>query len=167
MPLSSRVQVTLTGTYVNSPDFADATFPLQLLRAIDLTNGAGAGQANFLWADQRTLAPSATDSLDLNGGGLLDVFGAAVAPARLRAVLIYSAAANLNNLTILGNANAVPILNTVATTHTLVPGGIFLVTRPDATGFVVTAATGDIIQIVNAAGVNSVTYDIAIIGSLT
>lgn len=167
MPLSSRVQVTLTGTYVNSPDFADATFPLQLLRAIDLTSGAGAGQANFLWADQRTIAPSGTDALDLNGGGLVDVFGAAVAPARLRAVLIYSAAANLNNLTILGNAAAVPILNTVATTHTLVPGGIFLVTRPDATGFVVTAATGDIIQIVNAAGVNSVTYDIAIIGSLT
>lgn len=167
MPLTSRVQVTLTGTLLSSPDFADVSFPLALLRTIDLGNGAGAFQGNFLWADQRTIAPSGTDALDLNGGGLVDALGVAVAPARLRAVLIYSAAGNLNNLTILGNAAAVPILNTVATTHTLTPGGIFLATRPDATGFVVTAATGDIIQIVNAAGVNSVTYDVALIGSLT
>jgi hypothetical protein len=167
MPLTSRVQVTLTGTLLSSPDFADVSFPLALLRAIDLANGAGAGQANFLWADQRTIAPSGTDALDLVGGGLVDALGAVVAPARLRALLIYSAPGNLNNLTVLGNAAAVPFLNTVATTHTLVPGGILLLTKPDATGFVVTATTGDIIQIVNAAGVNSVTYDIAIIGSNT
>jgi hypothetical protein len=167
MPLTSRVSVTLTGTLLSSPDFADVSFPLALLRTIDLANGAGAFQGNFLWADQRTLAPSGTDTLDLVGGGLVDALGAAVAPARLRALLIYSAAGNLNNLTVLGNAAAVPFLNTVATTHTLTPGGILLLTNPSATGFVVTAATGDIIQIVNAAGVNSVTYDIAIIGSNT
>lgn len=167
MPLISRVSVTLTGTLLSSPDFADVSFPLALLRTIDFANGAGAFQGNVLWADQRTIAPSGTDSLDLVGGGLVDALGVAVAPARLRALLIYSAPGNLNNLTILGTANAVPILNTAATTHTLTPGGIFLATNPSAAGFVVTAGTGDIIQIVNAAGVNSVTYDIAIIGSAT
>jgi hypothetical protein len=167
MALISRVSVTLSGTLVSSPDFADVSFPLSLLRTIDLANGAGAFQGNVLWADQRTLAPSATDALDLVGGGLVDALGVAVAPARLRALLIYSAAGNLNNLTVLGNAAAVPFLNTVATTHTLTPGGLLLLTNPSATGFVVTATTGDIIQIVNAAGVNSVTYDIAIIGSAT
>jgi hypothetical protein len=165
--LTSRVEVVISGTLYNLLDLADVTSPLARKYFTDFSNGAGANQANVIWSDQRTLGPSASETLDLIGGGLVDAIGVAVAPARLRAVLIYASPANLNNLTILGNAAAVPILNTVATTITLTPGGLFLITKPDAVGMLVTATTFDLIQVANAAGVNSVVYDIVLLGGAT
>lgn len=165
--LTSRVEVVISGTLFNALDFSGPSYPLAERRANDFANGAGANQANVVWSDQRTLAPSASETLDLVGGGLVDAFGVAIAPARLRALLIYASPANLNNLTILGNAASIPVLNTVATTATLPPGGIFLITKPDAAGIVVTATTFDLIQIANAAGVNSVVYDIFFLGAAT
>ncbi len=57
-----------------------------------------------------------------------------------------------------------PILNTAATTITLHPGGIFLIADPSLAAFAVTATTGDVIKIVNAAGASAV-VDIVIIGT--
>ena len=165
--LTSRVEVVLSGTLYNALDLGDVNAPLVVRRAIDFANGVGGNQANVIWSDQRTLAPSASETLDLAGGGLVDALGQALAPARLKALLIYSSPANLNNLTVLGNAAAVPFLNTVATTLTLKPGALLLLVQPDAAGVVVTATTADLIQVANAAGVNSVTYDILIIGGAT
>ena len=45
------------------------------------------------------------------------------------------------------------------------PGGAFILIAPDATGYAVTAATGDLLKIANSAGTTSVTYDIIIIGA--
>jgi hypothetical protein len=165
--LTSRVEVVITGTLVNSLDLNDVTAPLVVRRALDLSNGAGASQANVIWSDTRTLAPSASESLDLVGGGLADALGTALAPARLRALLIYASPANTNNLTILGNAAAVPVLNTAATTATLPPGGLFLITKPDAVGMLVTATTFDLIVVANAGAGTSVNYDIVLIGCAT
>jgi hypothetical protein len=165
--LTARVEVVLSGTLTNPLDFNDVTAPLVIRRALDLANGAGAGQGNVIWSDQRTLAPSTSESLDLAGGGLVDALGQALAPARLRAMLIYASPANVNNLTVLGNAAGIPALNTVATTITLPPGGLLLLTKPDAVGILVTAGTGDLIVVANAGAGTSVTYDIALIGSAT
>lgn len=167
MPASlvSRVEVILTGILSNVLDLANVSSPLAQSRATDFANGTGANQANVIWSDQRTLAPSASETLDLAGGGLVDAFGAAIAPARLRGVLIYAAPGNLNNLTLFGDAAHVPLLNTPATTITLPPGGIFLLTKPDTAGIVVTATTFDLIKVANAAGVNSVIYDIFLLGA--
>lgn len=162
--LKSRIEVVLSATLTAALDLASASSPLNIRRALDFANGNGAGQANVIWSDRRTLAASAVDTLDLAGGGLVDAFGVAIAPARIRGLMIYSAPANLNNLTLFGNAAAVPILNTVATTITLPPGGLFLLTKPDAAGMVVTPTTGDLVLVTNAAGTNSVTYDIALLG---
>jgi hypothetical protein len=167
MSLKSHVEVVLTALQVTSQDFADAGFPLAIRRALDLDNGAGANQANVLFSDQRTLAPSASENLDFNGGGLLDALGNAVLLARVRAILIYASPANVNNLTLFGNANSIPLLNTAATTMSLPPGGLLFILRPDAAGAVVTAATGDIIQVANAGAGTSVTYDIVVLGSST
>lgn len=163
--LTARVEVRVTGTLTNTADLQAASSPISFLRAIALSNGVGGNQANVVWSDTRTLAPSATEDLDLAGGGLTDIYGAAVAPARVRVVLIYASCSNSNNLTLLGDANSVPILNTAATTTTLQPCGTFLVTAPGAAGYVVTGGTGDIIQVANAGAGTSVTYDILILGT--
>lgn len=162
--LTSRVDVLISGSLLSSLDLQDVSSPFAIRRAIDFSNGSGANQANVIFSDTRTLAPSASETLDLVGGGLVDAFGVAIAPARLRAVLIYASPANVNNLTILGNAAAVPILNTVATTITLTPGGLFLITKPDTVGMLVTPTTFDLIQIANAGAGTSVNYDIVLLG---
>jgi hypothetical protein len=52
----------------------------------------------------------------------------------------------------------------VATTLTLGPGDVFLVTRRGSGGIAVTAATGDLVEITNAAGASAL-VDIVIIGT--
>lgn len=165
MGLTSRIAVEITSKLSSVLDLKTVASDLAKRYTLDLANGVAAQQANVIWDDQRTLAPSAVDSLDLAGGGLVDAFGAAFAPAKVKAILIFAAKANLNNLTLFGDAAHVPILNTVATTITLHPGGFFVVEFPALAGVPVTAGTGDIVKITNAAGVNSVVYDIIIIGT--
>lgn len=162
--LAARIEVKVTGSYVATVGLSDITGPLSQSNVQDLANGVGANQGNVLYTARRSVLTAATDTLDFAGGGLTDAFGAAIAPARIRAVFIRSASGNTTNLTLFGNINSVPILNTAATTSTLAPGGMFLFTAPNATGVVVTAGTGDIIQVVNAAGATA-TYDIIVVGA--
>lgn len=165
MALTSRITLELTSKLTSALDLKSATADLVKRYMLDLANGVAANQANVVWEDQRTLAASAVDSLDLAGGGLVDAFGVTFAPTKLRAVVVNAAAANLNNLTLFGDANHVPILNTPATTMTLHPRGFFVMEWPALAGIPVTAGTGDILKVTNAAGVNSVVYDIIIIGT--
>ena len=141
-----------------------ASAPTAIKRVLDLASGTGLNQANVVWSDTRTLTTAQTDSLDLAGGGLTDPFGAAFAPAKVKAIIVASSSANTTNLTVFGDAAHVPFLGTVATSMTLTPGGFIVLTNPSLAGWVVTAATADIIKIVNAAGA-SATYDIVVIGT--
>jgi hypothetical protein len=165
--LKSRVEVVVTGELTSALDLTTVSSPLSLRRALELANGAGAGQANVIWSDQRTLAASTPESLDFAGGGLVDAFGTAVAPARIRALIIYASPANTNNLTLFGDAASILFLNTAATTVTLKPGGMYVFTDPSAAGVVVTGTTADIIKVANAGSGTTVTYDIVVIGSST
>jgi len=145
--ITLRVQATLTGTV----GLGTATVPIDITYTKTLANGVGASQADKVYSAELSILTAATTDLDLQGS-LLDGLGAAFTPVKLRCVYIESAASNTTNLTLFGDANSVPILNTAATTHTLLPGGIFLVCQPPLAGTAVTAGTGDIIQIANAAG---------------
>jgi hypothetical protein len=166
MALTTDILVQLTGRASSALDLKSVTADLVKNYRLALASGVAAAQADKIWEDQRTLAPSAVDSLDLSGGGLVDAFGAAFAPVKLKAILIYSALANLNDITLFGDTNHVPILGTAATTMgPLQPGCFFLMQWRALAGKAVTAGTGDIIKVTNAAGVNSVTYDIVLIGT--
>lgn len=162
--LTSRAQVTISGNLTNVAGLQTATAPLSVTKTLDLANGVAVNQANVLFSNTYAITTGATQSLDLAGGGLTDAFGVTLAPARVKCVFISSNASNTTNLTILGSANAVPVLNTAATTMTLTPGGVFMACNPSATGWAVTAGTGDIVQIVNAAGATA-NADVVLIGA--
>lgn len=162
--LQSSIEVKVRGNLANDLDLVDASAPLVKTAVLQMTNGVAANQANVIWSDRRVLNASTTEDLDFAGGGLVDAFGVAIAPAKIRAVLIYSLSTNAQSLTLFGDANSIPILNTAATTTTLQPGGMFMVVAPALAGFAVTAGTGDIIQVANGAGV-AVTYDIIVLGT--
>lgn len=142
-----------------------ASSSLSIIRNATLTSGVAGGQADTVYATTQVITTGATLSLDVKGS-LLDAFGAAFTPAKLKVVYIFSSASNTTNLTLFGDAASVPILNTAATTSTLLPGGTFLMIQPPLAGIAVTAATADIIKIVNAAGA-SATVDVVLIGTST
>lgn len=164
MALTARVNVTLTGLHTSVLDFSTASFDLTKKMIQDFANGTGLNQASKVFTDTRAILTAATDSMDLNGGTLVDAFGITLVFATVKALIIRSSPSNTTNLTLFGDAASVPLLNTAATTITLQPGGLYVFTAPSIGGVTVTAATGDIIKIVNAAGATA-NYDIAIIGT--
>lgn len=164
MSLSATLKVALAATHTNALDLATATFPLNLVQALTLTDGTGANQADRIFTDTRTLAASATEDLDL-AGSLTDAYGT-VTFARVKAILVIASAANTNNVNVTRPAsNGVPFLLAAGDGMAVRPGGIFLLAAPDATGYVVTATSADLITFTNSAGSTSVDYTIVIIGA--
>jgi len=164
MSLTTNLGISLAAIQRNVLDFATAEFPLSKGWQLALASGVVIDAADVLYSDQLTITTGATVDLDLAAGGLLDAFGAAFAPVKVKMVLLVAAAANTTIVTAFGDANSVPILSAAATTVALKPGGIFLFADPSLAGVAVTAATGDIIQLANAAGASAV-VDVVIIGT--
>src|SRR5687768_3064631 len=131
---------------------------------LEMTSGTGLNQADAAWSDRRTVNASTTDSLDL-AGALETAVGVAFTPARIKGLIVRNRGAQNIALT-RPAANGVPWLSAAGDAVIIVPGGINIWLAPTAAGIAVTAGTGDLIDIVNGAGV-SVEYDIVILGATT
>lgn len=168
MPLDSSVSLSVSGLLTSALDFTTVSAPVLRTYQQLLTDGAGANQANRLFHDQRTLAASANEDLDL-AGVLLDPFGAAITFARIRGLIVAAAAANTNNV-IVGGAAATQFVSWVgAATHTVTvrPGGFLALFAPDATAYVTAAGATDFLRIANSGAGSTVTYDVILLGSAT
>lgn len=166
MPLTSKLTARVTTAQTNPLDLATGQFNINRTNIVDLATGTASGQADKMWSDQRTIAASGTDDLDL-AGSLVDAFGATITYARIKALYVAAAAANTNNV-VVGGAASNQFINWVGTaTDKIVirPGGMLLLACADATAYAVTAATGDLLRIANSGAGTGVTYDIVIIGS--
>lgn len=130
------------------------------------SSGTGANQANALYQTQATLSASGSTTYDLNGS-LTDDFGQSVTCTKLRALVVKAASANTNSVVVGGGATTVTALTTTGAFTgpgvPIRPGGIWMITFPDATGGAVTASSSDILQIANSAGSSSVTYDFIVV----
>lgn len=168
MALTTQLTAQVVANYTNPIDLVTGAAPLTYRVRTDLTSGTGAGQADVMFSDTRTITASGNDDLDL-AATLTNVFGATVTFARVKALIVSAAAANSNNVLVGGDAT-----NTFLTWVESEPDAVVL--RPgatlalfagvaDATGYAVTASTGDLLRIRNAAGGTSVTYSIVIIGA--
>lgn len=165
MALTSRVSMELSALLSGTSDFGAPTSAPKFSRQVDLGSGTGAGQADRIWTDQRTLSASATEDLDLTGT-LVDALGATLTLARIKVLYVAAASGNTNNV-VVGNAtsNAWAALLGATGTVTLRPGQFFLTAVTDATAMAVTGGTGDLLKVANSAGSTGVTYDIAVIGA--
>jgi hypothetical protein len=166
----------LSGTILAVSAFAELTsaldlgsgkVPQALNRKMSLASGTGAGKADRVWSDRRTLAASATEDLDL-AGVLTDAFGSAITFARIKGLIVAAADANTNNV-VVGAAASAPWITLLGATHTLTlrPGAFVAVGTgaADAIGYAVTATTADLLKIANSSSGTSVTYDVHIIGA--
>lgn len=164
MPLSLSLKAGIRGNHTSTLDLGTPAFPIDVSAAVTLDNGTGANQADRVFTDTRTVTTGATDSLDV-AGSLTDAFGATITMARVKALYIKSASTNTTDLQLTRPAsNGVPLFAATSDAIVIKPGGVFFWAAPDATAIPVTAATADLINIVNGAGASAV-YDIVIVGA--
>lgn len=165
MALTAELVAQVIATYTKDLDLEDGKVPLAYRQRIELTSGTGADQGDLIFHDRRTLSASATEDLDL-AGSLADAFGATLTYARIKAVLVFAASANTNNVNVTRPAsNGVPLFLAAGDGVAVRPGGVFFWVAPDATAVAVTGGTGDLLTFTNSAGSTSVTYDVIIIGA--
>lgn len=161
------IQATHTESNPLNPSGLKSTV-INTIRALSWASGTGAGQVDRIFSGQRTVTTGATDSLDL-AGTLTDAFGAVLTFARIKFLYVFSGGLpgvpNTTNIQVTRPAaNSVPgPLIAASDALELKPGAGMLWFDPGAVGYAVTAGTGDLLSIVNAAGA-SATYDIVIMG---
>jgi hypothetical protein len=159
---TSKLSVNLTALLSDSLDLSTVRDEVIKPYTIDIGNGTGAGLANQMFSDTRTVTTGATDTLDF-AGVLLNGIRQTITLTALKLLIIRPAAANTTILSVTRPAaNGVPIFAAAGDACPVGPGGIFVWSAPGA-GVAVTAGTGDLVDIVNAAGA-SATYDVIAIG---
>lgn len=170
MSLSTVVGLNVSATINNSLNLGANAATLSSTFGASLIDGPSAGQANATYWDHRTLAASASESLDL-AGALVNPVNTTVTFARIKALIVSADSTNVNNVLLGGAAsNAVSTLFSATNDVAVVrPGATlaWIAGIADATGYVVTAATGDLLQIANSGSGTSVGYSIIIIGAAT
>jgi hypothetical protein len=168
MALTTVLTTQCVADLTTARDLVTATSPLNYRNRVSLTSGTGAGQADLVFSDTRTIAASGDDDLDL-AGGLTDANGNTLTFARVKALIVTAAAGNTNNVLVGGDATSTFLTWVVAEPDAVIlrPGASLALVAgvADATGYAVTATTGDLLRITNSAGSTSVTYDIVIVGS--
>lgn len=126
--------------------------------SVSFSDGVGANQANVLYMFSGTFSGT-TASIDLNGL-LTDGYGTTVSLLRVKGLYIENL--STTNTIVIGNGTN-PWATLLGATHTLTlrPTSFIVTGTGDATGWAVTAATGDILLLTGTSGQ---AYKIAILG---
>jgi hypothetical protein len=160
---SGRIDLKVTGTYGVDIDLGNRSYSLTKTYTNRFANGLDADEANSFFTDTRTT--SGNDDLDL-AGGLTDAFGNTITFTSIKGMIIFADADNVGNVLVgaEGTNEFSSFLGNDTDIVKVPPGGMFCITNPAATGFGVTANTGDILRIASSSG--SVSYDIILIGEV-
>jgi hypothetical protein len=162
--ISLRVIAKLVGVMTNAIDLSTPDDPLSLDFSETFGNGTGANQGNMWWHDQRSLAGSASENIDL-AGSLTSVFGTTITFTSIKVIYVKASASNNVNVS-RGSSNGFVYFLAASDGISLPPGAWHLAVNPNANGWAVTAGTGDILTITNSAGTNTVVYDIFLMGEV-
>lgn len=166
MTLKTDISLTCLALLTGATDLAPITAPHSLSFGNSWTDGVGAGQADLVWGDTRTVTASANDDLDL-AGALVGALGTTLTFARIKLIVVTADPGNTNNVVIGGAASAqfVGPFGAATHTHAVKPGGFYATAAPSATGWPVTATTADLLRIANGGAGTSVIYSILLVGA--
>ena len=130
-----------------------------------LSLGTGLDQGDLVYSAKAVaISGSATNALDVSGS-LSDVYGTTITAVKMKMFYLKNLSTTAGDtLTIGGDANGMLLMDAAADTITIQPNGFILLWQPSLAGMAVTAATGDIIDILENAG-NANTYDVAFIAT--
>jgi hypothetical protein len=164
--LSGNINIAMAITLLNAMDIGGANYPINFGANFSFENGSGDNQANAAWTDERTIAASGSENLDMVGV-LADAFGATISISKIKALLVAASANNTNDVLIGGHATAAlaSFFGDATDVLRVKPGGAIALIAPKSAGYPVTATTADLIKVANSAGGSSVTYKILVIGA--
>lgn len=164
MALFTRLVSTMDATQTSAGDLATATATPSLTKTYIWTSGTGTDQADRMYSDTGSITASSTTTLDLAGAALLDPYGTAVVFVKLKMLRLEAAVANVNNVLVTRPAsNGVPLFSAAGDQAIVQPGGVLEMVWP--AGITVTAATGDLIDLVNSGAGTSVAYNLMLVGT--
>ncbi|MBP7619365.1 MAG: hypothetical protein KA745_00235 [Gemmatimonadales bacterium] len=164
MAVTADLRVKFAARQTGAHDMGGPSFAPVVEKILQFGSGTTANNADIVWADNRTLAASATEDLDL-AGVLADAFGATVAMAEVVAILVVAAPTNTNDVVLGAATQAVPLFGGTAGTFAVKPGGFFFVAAPGAAGQLsVGAGATDDLKVANSGAGTEVSYQIAILG---
>ncbi|HKF95097.1 MAG TPA: hypothetical protein VKB96_10975 [Gammaproteobacteria bacterium] len=161
--VTADIGLNISASLVGTGDLGNPRLQIAPVReALQLLPGTlTVGQADIMFADTRTLAASATENLDLTGT-LINAFGATINAAEIVMIYIKAAKANVNSIIVGNVANGFVGPLGATGQYTIKPGEYYLAVS--ASGWGVTAATADLLKILNGGAGTAVSYDVVIIG---
>lgn len=163
--LSTTLQFTLSGSWVDSQDLSTVTDAIALNLDDQFSDGTGLDQADIMWHDERTLAAT-SETLDVTAL-TRTILGSTntVNFARIKGLVIRNTTTTAGSKLTVGAAasNAWTGWTSVAASTLYVdPNGILFLWAPSATSWV-TSGSSKNIKI--DAGANTIVYRIVIIGA--
>jgi hypothetical protein len=169
----SAATAKLQWSFTKTQTWGDTTNSSNFSYTARLTDGTALNQANRLYVSAGTIAASTNLDLDL-AASLVDVFGATITFARIKVIYIeLQTTTTATHLFVGGHPTAgftnwITSAGTFGTDQpkvTVRNGGCLFLCAPDATGYVVTATTADILRLTNADSTNTATYRVALVGA--
>lgn len=169
--LSVNLTANMNVSWYGDHEFGGPQFNQIIGSVLSLTNGTGANQADLVWMDERTLAGSTADLIDLTALPS-QLTGTNINMVKPVAFMVINAPRNSSTpntgyLVVGGSGNTYAGFFQAAGNgiNPLRAGGVFLVTCPGATGFATPAnGTTDLLRIYNNNASEEITYQIVIIG---
>lgn len=163
MALKARLRVSLEVNETAAHDIGPLQLDALIDKALSFANGTGAGQADIVFADERTLAASTSEDLDL-AGSLANAFGQTITAVELVAILVVAADANVNDVVLGAATQPIPLFGGTNGTFAVKPGGMFLSVAPGAAGqLTIGAGATDDLKVANSGAGSAVTYKIVIL----
>ena len=164
MPLtiqSLNVNVGISGlTFSNPSEISRTQDRINSNLTTSFPVGNGAGQANMVWSDQRTIAAGLDDDINIESS-LIDAYGQPIAFAAIKQLVVLNRSANPATILTVGNTGG----NWPPTPWQAPcgPGDAFTFGERQS-GITVVATTSDTLRITNTDGSNAATYDIVLVG---
>lgn len=162
--LSGTISAAVNLTPVKTADFANVTQSVQRTFSKTLTVGTGADQADQVFSDQRTLAGTANETLDLQS--LTNSLGVAVVFTKVKLLYIEVVSTNSDSTITVGASGSsafnTPFSGDDTFSIDIGPGGVAMFCRTDSTAYAVSGTVKDLKVLNNSA--SSLTYNIIIAG---
>lgn len=168
--LSARFTVALSATVQKAIALSTPEARMSVRRVLNLTFGTGAGQADLVWWDRRTLTKDTYEDLDLTGG-LIHAFGHTLALTNIKVIMVINRSDQAlgeheatDATIVIGLADSHPWLGPLSTALNLRAGGAFACDCGNADGWNIDEGMSDMLRIRNLDADDEALYDIVLIG---
>ncbi|MFB0523915.1 MAG: hypothetical protein ACETVZ_00115 [Phycisphaerae bacterium] len=161
--LTGRTSVVIDLKNIKALDLNEVLDELGIDSGIKWTFGTGANQANILFHDKRTIAQSASETLDLYASGSLkDAFGDALTMAAIKFLYIKNTSADLTVSVFGGGSLDLLIMGGTTDSEQLPPGSFMMWACPTAAGIVTTVNKN--LKLAVSAGTGSAIIEVVALG---